>query len=233
MKYRLLPVGGLGNRLRVIKSALNFIGNESLLLYSIPTKFFPVHFDDVFNLPPNVQIVKINTPILFKEKALTVCARLCYLFASRKFSKYQNRKFDDHKILITPHALEVDEPKASITTSQILKLQNYEKDEYNAVHIRRGDNKVAIENNDLSKFEEFIQKSYKKVYIASDCLETKNYFLKKYPDKVFSKNLNLDRKSRQSFFDSILEIQYLVAADQFLPSNKSSFSSTIMEYRCS
>ena len=232
MKNKLLPVGGLGNRLRVIKTGLNVVGNEELLLYSIPTKFFPVHLDEVFTLPPNVTVERIHIPLLLNEKFITILGRLCHLFAKNNFSEYQGRSFEPGKILITPHALITVDRKPNVTTAQLLTIEAQSKMEYNAVHIRRGDNVEAVKNNDLAKFEEFIINSEKKVYVASDCVETKNYFLQKYPEKVFCKKLNLDRKSKQSFFDSITEIQCLVAADKFLPSIKSSFSSAILEFRC-
>lgn len=234
MNKILVPLGGLGNRYRTIKSFLERIdADEHLVLVSIPTPFFPIHLDRVFEFEDNIKLVRF--PFRVPDKISTYSMRVvCLLFGPVGAAPYGNRDVVENRWLYSSphrfcHAKESRELKlrASGERSDIVSAS----DKYNAVHIRRGDNKAAIASNDMEDFRRFIQSSTERVFIASDDVETKESLSQEFPDQVITLDLNLDRKSISSFEDALIEIEILVNAGKFKGSKKSSFSQLVNELR--
>lgn len=233
-KKTLVALGGLGNRYRTIKSFIESNEpDEKIIMLSIKTPFFPVHLDQVFEFGDNIELV--NFPLPVSDKFSTYCMRvLCLVFGFLGFSHYGGREVVAKKwFYSSPHKF------LHANESRPLKIQRQgekkniisETEAYNAVHIRRGDNKAAVLSNDMEVFRRFIQSSRERVFVASDDIETKEALSQEFPSQVITHDFNLDRKSISSFKDALLEIEILVGAGEFQGSRKSSFSQLVNDLR--
>lgn len=230
----LVALGGLGNRYRSIKSFIesNEPG-EKLILVSITTPFFPVHLDYVFEFGDNVSLIKF--PFYVPDKVSTYSMRaLCLLLGFLGFSRYGAREVVAKKwFYSSPHKFRHANESRPLKIRLQGKKRNIisETEAYNAVHIRRGDNKAAVLSNDMEVFRRFIRSSRERVFVASDDIETKEVLSQEFPSQVITHDFNLDRKSICSFKDALLEIEILVSAGEFQGSRKSSFSQLVNDLR--
>ena len=234
MTKTLVPLGGLGNRYRSIKSFLEAAKpDEHLVLVSIRTPYFPIHLDRVFEFKGNIKLIKF--PFRVQDKVSTYSMRVfCLLFGFFGAAPYGSREVvTKNWLYCSPHQFHHTKETCPLK----LRMPNgkgnivSEPDGYNAVHIRRGDNKAAIDSNDMAVYRRFIQSSRKRVFVASDDIETKESLSREFPGQVITIDFNLDRKSISSFRDALVEIEILVRAEKFKGSNKSSFSQLVNELR--
>ena len=112
---------------------------------------------------------------------------------------------------------------------------------YNSIHIRRTDHlqwlkKTNLEVTPLSKFEDFINKQpANRVFLATDCISTRNYLVKKYPKHIFYQgDLTQvegagERPSRLE--QAVIDIFLCVKSQKFLGTKLSSFSGIIQTLR--
>lgn len=234
MNKTLVPLGGLGNRYRTIKSFLEGANaDEHLVLVSILTPFFPIHLDRVFEFEDNIKLVKF--PFRVPDKVSTYSMRaFCMLLGFLGAAPYGSREVVAKKWLYSsPHQFRHAKESRPLKLRAPSEKGNIvsEPDGYNAVHIRRGDNKAAVASNDMEVFRRFIQSSRERVFVASDDIEIKELLSREFPGQVITHDFNLDRKSISSFKDALVEIEILVNAGKFKGSNKSSFSQLVNELR--
>ena len=62
-----------------------------------------------------------------------------------------------------------------------------------------------------------------KVYLATDDEQEKNYFVKKYGDKIIIRESRLERGSKQGIQDAVVEMFVLSATNRIYGSKTSSF----------
>ena len=213
MYYVIKPLGGFGNRIRVVFSYLIYCIQNNKKLYVIwklddaCNGYYLDYFIPIYN----VQFSKIqNLKVNYKGEFPYKCSQKDYLLAL--------------KLLIPKPSLqkEIDEKKGF--------------DKYNAFHIRRTDHiKLAIKYKKFTTendFFNFISNSNLPVYGAFDNYQTQNMFLERYPAiryNILIPNNNLRRKT--SLKDSIIDIFVCRDSESFFPSGYSSFSDLIMNLR--
>lgn len=219
----LIPLGGLGNRYRVISTAIN--SGHKIILISLRTKFFPAHLSEVFELE-KLNLKEIRVPGIWHDRFTTVLSRLYGLLPF--VPSYGVREFSYSGIYASPHAFNY--PWFS------LKLINRPTNccnlkHFNAIHLRGTDNKRAIAGNKMDDFFEYVERSEFPVYLATDSAETKHLFKEKFNDKVITTEIDLTRHGQDSFYQAIEEISVLVKANDFMGSNFSSFSKLVIKLR--
>lgn len=108
---------------------------------------------------------------------------------------------------------------------------------YISVHIRRTDHiHLAIKNNCYTTdeyFIDFLDKSDKNIYIATDNKKTYNKFKVKYQERIKFEYHQTNYKSlrQTSLQDAIIDIYMCVYSDDFKGSGWSSFSDLIKSLR--
>jgi hypothetical protein len=229
----LIPIGGLGNRIRFLGSifAQSGIKDKNIVVINFVTNMFPAKLDEVFDIElENCSIINIRVP---SEKLVILLLRLfcCLsLLTFRKVAKYATRKYSKRNIVLAGHnrmtgyKIKFINPKRR--SGACIKMEHY-----NSVHIRRSDNKRAIENNSLETFYEFIKQSNLPVFLATDDQNLKLKISQLYPIKVFTLDTNLSRASKQNLIDAVDEIHLLSQSVLFLGSTGSSFSTLVYEIR--
>ena len=208
------PGGGLSNYLRVIFSYYEYAEsiNSELNVIWIKTSACPGHFLDYFEPVKNINFINTHKP------HIKVDYKGCGIHINFK------PKYD--KLKLKPYLKKIVFDKLDILNKN-----------YIAVHIRRTDHiSLAKKNNcytDDGEFINFIDKSYKDIYIATDNEITYNKFKTKYTDRIIfdyhETNNNSLRKT--SLRDAIIDIYMCVYSDDFMGSRWSSFSSLISSLR--
>ena len=212
MYYVIRPLGGFGNRIRVVFSYLIYCLQNNKKLYVIwrLDDACNGYYLDYFIPIPNVifKTKKIKTD--YQGEFAYKCSQKDYLLAL--------------KLLI---------PKTSLQ-KEIDEKKGFHK--YNAFHVRRTDHiKLAKRNKKFTTDEEFfnfISISKLPVYGAFDNYQTQKMFLEKYPAiryNILIPNNNLRRKTLLK--DSIIDIFVCRDSELFFPSGYSSFSDLIMNLR--
>ena len=99
------------------------------------------------------------------------------------------------------------------------------------IHIRRTDHTASIKNSPLKLFEKEIEKEISRnsstnFYLASDCLETKNYLAGKYGDIIRTDFKPGDRTTLEGMYRGITELYTLSKTTKIYGSFGSSYSGT-------
>ena len=219
----LVPLGGLGNRYRVISTAVN--SGFVVKVISVRSRFFPVHLSEVFDLE-QLKVEEIRLPGTWPDWLTTAVSRS---FGLLPFTpSYGVREVTTSGIYASPHAFDYPWHKIDlIKRSHNLSLL----ERYNAIHLRGTDNIRAVSANNLEDFFDFVEQSELPVYVASDSDETKNLFSQKFKDKVVMSSLDLTRSGAESFYQAVDEMSVLVGANHFMGSQFSSFSRLVLELR--
>ena len=227
----IVPLGGIGNRWRVVESLLSNDRNIKITIIDIRTNYFPLCFNQVFNVPKNINIISI--PLVWNDFFMVKITKIFTIFLqffAPNTIRYGCRNYLSAKIHVTPHAFEVEKYLGLITLKDLSDKDIF-SGPFNAVHIRRTDNKNAILKNPLEKFFDFIEISDLPVYLATDDIDLKKKIIKKFGSKILTQELNLQRGSKQAFLDTFSEISNLVKADKFLGSINSSFTRLVENLR--
>jgi len=212
MYYVIKPLGGFGNRIRVVFSYLIYCLQNNKKLYVIWKKddacngYYLDYFSPIYNVNFSKEAkLKVNYKGEFPYK----CSKSDYLHAL--------------KLLIPLPWLkkEIDSKKCG---------------NYNAFHIRRTDHvKLAQRHHSFTTdndFYHFIENSQLPVYGAFDNLNTQNQFLQKYPNLKYNILIPQSGKKRHTKLkDAIIDIFVCTDADVFFPSGYSSFSDLINNLR--
>jgi hypothetical protein len=244
MRGILIPIGGVGNRLRVISSAVN-LGFKNIVLINIRSESLNAQAPDYIDLESAGIIVKVIDVYMgrdiFARRFFGLVANLVAMFSFKKFASFYNsRDFQaSHKLVVTCHEFKT----GSIKPGDVMAL---DKDhfsqfcsnlsstlpkQYWSMHIRHGDNKRAKALLHLKSFEDFVKSSPYKVFLATDSEEMKNQFVKKFGPKVIVSCKCADRESTNGIKDAISELHILKNAHKFKPTAQSSFSKTVLSLR--
>jgi hypothetical protein len=216
MSFVLIPLGGLGNRLRVILSYLLEHQNLKVIWKKDSNVAFQ-HFLEVFMPIDNISFVESSN-----DSIISTCVPIGNWFAT-DWSKSDGQKLI-HLIKPLPHILSRIEaqPEADI-----------------AIHARRTDHTQLAKSRGLftsdETFMEFIDSSEgHTIYIATDNQATLSCFLKRYPDRILSSSNFIHRSLRHTNLeDSVVDWLMCCRAKTFLGSGYSSFSDLIELKRAS
>lgn len=242
-KMILIPIGGLGNRLRVISSAMN-MGFKKITLINIKSKTMNCEVDDFLNLEKTNIVRVINISIrsdIFVRRMFAIVVNIVAFFSIKNIAcSYNSRDvMRKHKLVVTCHEflsgfispgdlIKVDQDHHN---SFCKNLNQILPKNYSAIHIRYGDNDRAKALFSMRECEKFIESSLEPVYLATDSQKLKDYFIEKYTSKIITSIKTVSRDSTLGIKDAISEIYILKEAVIFKPSLQSSFSKTVLSLR--
>lgn len=257
-KSRLLfvPSGGLGNRLRAIVSAVQLSETTGTALRIVwfkdwgmgaewreifkPMKHYALReaslLDSlVYDRPRkrNFFVPKLFQNLLFeqrideydvtplKRKNFDFCAwakgRNSYMSCYQDFGAVDNSLYSD---LFSP----TDEIEQRIA-------RNLEQlgDAPIGIHVRRTDNRVAIERSPISLFFDAMDSIVRdnpaqRFYLATDDEETKNEMLKRYGDALLMSSSKAERGTTEGIKDAVVEMFTLARCREIYGTADSSFS---------
>lgn len=246
-KYTFIPAGGIGNRVRVILSALQWqkdTGKGVRILWcqdkglacSFNKLFVPIkEVKEIRNLffYKVLRKVYLHSPYRFihafnyneNDKLkdwLEHPTGMLYCSSCSDFYKSNTLKFHDVFKLNDSLKLKLDEIIKDFNTSMI------------GVHIRRTDNVEAIKSTPIQKFVKYIESSLAnndnlKFYLATDDIEVKNDFVKMFGDKIITTNCALRRDTEDGIISAILELYALASCSKIIGSYYSSYSELAAE----
>lgn len=251
-KIHLVPLGGLGNRIRTISSVYNYCRSLGIPLtvhwhcshrwgMAVPFRTIFEPFPHGIGLVDNKWGDFFNYNLPARENLYI--PRLVDLLGRRK-ALYN---LGDYKLA----EMSVDGGTTIVTGSQQCELypikelfrpvreirekiatfreKNWGGGNVVGCHIRRTDNVVAVKNSTTDKFEERIDRLFDadagaKVFLCTDDIEVKSHLSAKYGDKIITYESTLNRDSLQGVRDAIAEMWLLSMAKEIYGSYWSSFS---------
>jgi len=204
----IIPTRGLCNRLRVVFSYLDFAQQQNIRLnvYWKADCDCPGNFLDVFDPVENL--------LFLQNKPAIVTYHGCYPKRSMNKHLYKDLK-----------------PNSNILHR--LLILSSSNNNYNAIHVRRTDHTTLVKKRSEftpdAVFENFIEESDKKVYLACDDINTQKQFLEKYSTKIFfNKIIESTKRIRQtSLEDAVVDLFMCIRSLNFLGTNYSSYSDLI------
>ncbi|MDD4759652.1 MAG: hypothetical protein PHU66_02415 [Bacteroidaceae bacterium] len=255
-KITIVPVSGLGNRMRVVtsvvKAAPQIEGGVRIVWQ--PTWDFRARFDELFK-PIEEQNVTIVPGSVFDSPATKdnlffpmLLRKFRYKKEWRCFSPSENKnllslaeKYDSF-YMDTCYALGPYEasdvrkcfkPKVELN-QQILEMTEKFSDKMLGVHIRRVDNKMSIKYSPLASFRKRIDDLLEKgeadkIFLCTDDECVRDYFRKTYGERVLTRRISLNRNSLQGIQDAVVDLWSLSRTSHILGSYYSSFSDTAAE----
>lgn len=229
----LVPLGGLGNRIRFLGTVFAQPGVQcrNVTIINFTTNMFPAKLEEVFDIElENCVIVNIKFP---SEKIIIALARFICFFSGLslgKIAEYASRNYSKQFILLAGHN-RISGSKIKFIKTKTYKGALKNLGEYDGVHIRRTDNKRAINGNNLESFYGFIESATHPVFLATDDPELKLLICDLYPEKVFTLETDLARASKRNLLDATGEIDLLIRSKNFMGSKGSSFSTLVAEIR--
>jgi hypothetical protein len=205
----IIPTAGLCNRLRVIFSYLKLANenNKTLNVFWQTNKACNGHFLDVFSNVDGINFI-YKRPEIVDYVGHTPCVRIT------------NKNIYDKLI-----------PNEKIHTE--IKELSRNNQPYNSVHIRRTDHihyaKLKQKFTPDTLFENFIDKSRDKIYLACDNYKTQKSFMEKYREKIFvNKIIEPIKSQRQTpLEDAVMDLFMCVQSNIFLGTSYSSYSDLI------
>lgn len=226
MKIFELPLAGLCNRLFAILYLNHLYKDENIEVIWYNNIHCEESFLNYFNKIDNMNLriyniedKKVKNKLYFNKKIHSICFR--------NFNKYLN-DFNNYKII-------------NLNSKMDSIVKNIVKDlgDYIAIHVRRTDfNRLAKKKFGLTEnksFELFIDSfdEKRKIYIATDCIGTKNYFKKRYESRLHFFCLNYyGRKLRTtSLKDSIVDLFICIYSKNFMGTRGSAFSEFIKKFK--
>ena len=242
MKHTIIPAGGLGNRIRVILSALQWqkdTGNKVRILW-IQDEGLACSFDKLFM--PIKELKEKRS--LFWHKIY----RKIYLHSPLRFIyAYNYNEYDDlRKWIMSPKGVlyctsysifyNGSHPQYHDVFHLNADLQK-QLDEYTSqmgkntigIHIRRTDNLESTQHSPIKKFIDYIYTAIRnndnqKFYLATDDLLVKEEFIKLFGDKIITMDCVLRRDSEEGIKSALLELYILSSCSKIIGSYYSSYS---------
>lgn len=255
-KITIVPVSGLGNRMRVVTSVVKVAPQieGGVRIVWQPTWDFRARFDELFE-PIEKAGVTIDSGSIFDTPATK--DNLFFPMLLRKFryqkewrcflpsesinllslaENYHSFYMDSCYALGSYEASDVREffkPKFELK-EQILKITEKFSDKMLGVHVRRADNKMSIRYSPLASFRKRIDELLEKgetdrIFLCTDDECVRDYFRKTYGDKVLTRRISLNRNSLQGIQDAVVDLWSLSRTSHILGSYYSSFSDTAAE----
>lgn len=239
-KIYLLPLGGLGNRIRFLETAsviLKNMGTKSVHVIWIVNEDLHAKIEDLFNVDSFLKIHTLYTNNLVEKLfsyGLLYLLRLCpfHYYADRYFNlkecvgKKKIALIEGSERLSDYDRLEFFMPKDHLLSKAESILGHSEN--IVGVHIRRSDHQLATTRStddlfDRIIFSEISSGNY--VYLSSDDVNVKRNFKDKYGDRIIIyDNAVIDRKSSAGMQDAVIEMLCLALCKKIYGSFGSTFS---------
>lgn len=201
---------GLSNKLEVIFSYLSKAKKEGKKLRIIWLKedHCPDDFNNLFEPIPDVEVIYSD-----EKHDYSTFLRLNSDFETEKLVKYLKPKQYIQKDIDTMMA----------------KLQEDNKD-YISCHIRRTD---GLEPSPDSDFINFINKHPKnlKIYIATDCRDTQEKYIKMYKDRIVYKRIPKNNNFRQTPLTDAVVDMFVAAGAKYFKRSYGTYSNMIINIR--
>ena len=240
--HTIIPAGGLGNRIRVILSALQWqydTGNKVRILWA-KDEGCACSFEKLFQ--PIKELKDVNNLLGFKfyrKVYLHSPIKCVYAYNYNEYAELREWVKNPKGILYSSSYSNFyigKEPKYhdvfKLIPSLRKRLEDFSKDIDKftiGIHIRRTDNLVSIENSPLSAFYDYIDDIVKnddkaKFYLATDDMEVKSSFIDKFGDRIITMNCPLCRDTEDGIVFALLELYALSLCSKIIGSYYSSFS---------
>ena len=255
MKITIVPFGGLGNRMRVLNSALYLnerLGGSKLQLVWLVKAELNAPFDKlflsasiVFNLIRGIRyalFLKFFKHIFIVKypKVYRTFMSIFYdliLFDDDIKKLRENGDFEilkkTEKVLIATCFEFYPFPSFDnfILSNEILK--KFEKlnlpEDAIGVHIRRTDFVEIIAESGIAEYEKKMNELPHSVfYLATDDYKVKEYFANEYANRIITQNAELSRKSLNGIQEALVDILALSKCKSIICNKKSSFANTAL-----
>lgn len=247
LRHTIIPAGGIGNRVRVILSAMqwqNDTGKKVRILW-LPDKGLACTFNKLFMPIEEVKEIKnLFWYKVFRKIYLHSPMRFIYAFNYNENEKLKNwiknprgilycSSCSDFYIGKSPKFCDVFELSPNLK-SQLYKIVNNFDANVIGVHIRRTDNVEAIKYSPVQKFIDYIKSAIAsnddlKFYLATDDVDVKNDLIKMSGDKIISMNYVLRRDTEDGIIGALLELYTLASCSKIIGSYYSSYSQLAAE----
>ncbi len=246
--FVVIPRGGLGNRIRVVGSALNFSkvsGCRIVVVWQL-TPELNCRYEELFNVVHGLKIYNANRyASRLQETLCGIASKALHGIVdfyddksinelSDKIKNYKNG-FSNYAVVRVNESFCGSDwdadwflPAENLILTIDEVCQSYTSHTI-GVHIRRQDNDQAILN---SKTYCFIEKMNSmideytdvKFYLATDCIETENMMCDLYGSRIIVRDKLLDRNESKGVKDALIDMYCLSRTDSIIGSYWSSFS---------
>ena len=246
--FSIVPLAGLGNRIRVVASAFCYCSknNVPMRLIWLREPGFNACWNDLFqidNLPFEINDHSILNYFVYSKpswKNLFVSKIIDKLSKRNMIYELYKDKLDSQIVLSDTIVSSFSQQGELNDISEIFKpnveLQN-KIDSLTAqfsnntigVHIRQTDNSQSKSTSTIEKFDNAIAKqisadSTTKFFLCSDDMSVKKYFVDKYGNNILVFNSNLSRNSPQGIKDAVIELWTLASTKEIWGSFYSSYT---------
>lgn len=252
MKYRapsiyFVPVGGLGNRMRSIASAVCLADEyqASMQIGWYQDWGMGCRFSDIFK-PLKYEVLEesgIRKYLLDRPRKKNLYIPAIYEHLA--FNKVLGENIVGYKNVDYSFL----RPQSNVWMASCRAFYNEDELQYNmfrpidslqaqidavvsnfptsvvGMQIRRTDHVTAIQSSPTRCFEEVIERLDKdtKIYLATDDEREKNYFLQKYGSRIITRTSVLERGSVRGIQDAVVEMYILGSTQKIYGSKSSSF----------
>jgi hypothetical protein len=250
-----IPEGGLANRMRAMDSALSlcYASKIKLRVYWVKESGLNCPFYELFKPIKGVDVIdsekipfiflkgaKLNLylPEIFRKTLKIDYFDSEYMSLVKK-KRYDVRQFTNNWLtLISSYSrfYPTNTMFKLFSPIDILKekihLETIDFNDYTiGVHIRRTDNRESIDHSPLELFEESMdneidRESNTNFYLATDCMQTKEYLKNKYGDKLRTNFMEVRRDTKEGVQQALVEMYSLARTKKVFGSYHSSFSDT-------
>lgn len=255
-RITIVPVSGLGNRMRVVASAVKVAGDMNVPVRVVwqPAWDCRAGFDDLFQPLSfaNVSLCRGNfmdTPATKDNLLLPMLLRkTCYQAEYRCFRPSETVSLQS--LIGKEQSFYMDTCYALCYYSHELfrecfrlrpELERQVEDTVSGfssrtlgVHIRRSDNKLAIKYSPLAAFRQRIDAlldsgEVEQLFLSTDDDRVRDFFRKTYGRLLMTRRVVLDRNALQGIRDAVIDLWCLSHTGRLLGSYYSSFSETAAE----
>ncbi len=99
------------------------------------------------------------------------------------------------------------------------------------IHIRRTDNLLSIQHSKIDHFMQIMENEIKTnertcFFLATDCLETQNYLLNRFHNRIIYREKEFSRTSTKGMHDAVIDLYLLAKTSKIIGSYYSSYSRT-------
>ena len=246
------PQGGLGNRIRVLNSAIELSKNRNAKLYVcwVKEKNLNCDFEKVFEKGNEFEMIKygkLNIWLLkilnkFNSKYPKLFSRL-YLFHNYHFNINICKPFvisDCKKTIIWTWNKFYDYVQMHLRfnediNNKAISICKEFTDNTIGIHIRMSDNIISIAHSPPKLFEmkmdEIITSDKNnKFFFCTDDLDVKIHFLNKFGNILITQNVVLNRNSEEGIIGAAVDILCLSKTKVIYASYFSSFSEVAAEF---
>lgn len=255
-RITIVPVSGLGNRMRVVASAVKMAADMNVHIRVVwqPAWDCRAGFDDLF-LPLSFENVSLcrgtfmDAPATKDNLLLPMLLRKsCYQAEYRCFRPTETVSLQS--LIGRGHSSYMDTCYALCNYSHELfrecfrlrpELERQVEDTVSGfssrtlgVHVRRSDNRQAIRYSPLTAFRQRIDALFdsgeaEQLFLSTDDNRVREFFRKTYGKHLITRRVMLDRNSLQGIRDAVIDLWCLSRTSRLLGSYYSSFSETAAE----